>query len=588
MTDDVVSGIQLNIIESYDDAESFMRWLGERRPILACDTETTGLNWWTPNFLRLVQFGDLSTGWVIPWRGWGGLAKEALKRYNGPLVFHNAKFDIKGLETSGVPVKRDKLHDTRSMYHLLDPAHNTGLKELGVRFVDGNADAGQSALKRGMTQNKWTWATVPEDFPPYWIYSALDPVLTAHLYQQGKPQMIGDLGNVYELEVAVLQILDDIERKGARVDVEYCEEQRDRLLNFAEDARDWIDQNYGFGPGNHKKVAAQLQRDGVILSKKTPSGGWSMDAEVHEEIVAETAHPLAKTVLNVRTAEKMGNSYFGNYVEFAIDGILHADINPLGTRTGRRSVSRPPLQQIPRTKLLRDPFIAGEGNRLVSVDFDQLQMRLMACLSRDRGLIDAFLTGGDFFCNMVGRLYGETNIVKSDPRRTPLKNASYALAFGAGDKKFAATAGVPEGPASVAFVQQFDHMFPGIKLYSREIEALALENGTRSGTPYVTTPMGRRQPADYEKGQWKMYALVNYVIQGAEADLFKQTLVDIDRSGLLEYMILPVHDEMVFDVPEGLAEEVAHDVVDIFQTDRGMEVPLTAGSDILTRWGDKY
>jgi DNA polymerase-1 len=576
-----MDNITLNIIESWDDAEAFMRWLGERRAILACDTETGGLDWWRDK-LRLVQFGDLSTGWAIPWEMWGGVAAEALRRYTGPLAFHNAKFDIKYLEVNGVPVKRGNLHDTRSMAHLLDPANSTGLKQLGVRYVDANADAGQTALKKGMQENRWTWATVPTNYPPYWVYSALDPVLTAHLYQQMKPQMIGNLADVYELEIAVLQILDAIERRGARVDVEYCIEKKAMLLGYAAEARAWCKETYGFETGAHKKVAAQLQREGVVLTKKTDSGGWSMD----EEVLASIDHVLAKTVLNVRRTEKMGNSYFGNYIEYAQGDILHPDINPLGARTGRMSVSRPALQQIPRTKLLRDPFIPRSGNRLLSVDFDQVEARLLAHLTQDRALIDAF-SGGDFFCNMAATIYNEPDFQKKDPRRSLVKGATYGTVYGAGVKKFAETAGVTESEGQ-RFMTTFHSAFPGIKIFQREVETIALENGAQDGVPFVTTRLGRRQPADYERGQYKLYALVNYLIQGSAADIFKQTVVDLDRAGLAEYLVLPVHDEAVFDVPEGEVEEIARGVVDVFETDRGWTVPLTAGSDILERWGDKY
>lgn len=100
--------------------------------------------------------------------------------------------------------------------------------------------------------------------------------------------------------------------------------------------------------------------------------------------------------------------------------------------------------------------------------------------------------------------------------------------------------------------------------------------------------MGRRQPADWFHEQWKYYALLNYQIQGAAADAFKNTLIEMDRAGLTEYMILPVHDEVVLDVPIGLAEEIAHDTVECFEADKSWRVPLTAGYDILDRWGSKY
>src|ERR1700677_2499777 len=94
------AAVSLNLVESFADAEEFMRWLGERRPVLACDTETGGLEWWKDR-LRLVQFGDPRAGWAVPWQDWGGLVKEAMRRYDGGVVFHNAKFDQHFLEREG-------------------------------------------------------------------------------------------------------------------------------------------------------------------------------------------------------------------------------------------------------------------------------------------------------------------------------------------------------------------------------------------------------------------------------------------------------------------------------------------------------
>ena len=584
MSDDVVEGVTLNIIESWDEAQLFMAWLGERRPVLACDTETRGLDWWEDHFLRLVQFGDLGTGWVIPWERWGGVAIEALARYSGPLAFHNAKFDIKALEVSGVKVKRGNLQDTRTMAHLLAPDNPTGLKQLGVRYVDAKADAGQTALKNGMLQNRWTWATVPVDFPPYWIYSALDPVLTAHLYQQFRPQIVGDLNDVYELEIAVLQVLNDIEKRGARCDIDYCFARQAEIKTREDEIRQWIRDEYELGAGQNKRIATALQADGVVLRKKTPSGGWCMDSDVLENI----DHPLAQAVLNVRKCHQTADTYFGSYIEGATAGddygIIHPDINPLGARTGRMSVSRPPLQQIPRTKLMRSAFIPREGNRLVSVDFDQMEARLLTHFSADPGLIEAF-GGGDFFMNMGQRIYGHP--IEKGPQRTVVKNAIYATIYGAGAKKFAGMAGISEAEA-MKFRQTLDDQFPRIRAFVRAVENEALANGDKTGVPYVTTPLGRRQPAALERGEYKLYALVNYLIQGTAADIFKRTVVQMDQAGLADYLVLPVHDEAVLDVPIDMAEDVQHETEAIFQSDDSWKVPLTAGGDILDCWGDKY
>jgi DNA polymerase-1 len=578
-----MDNVKLNIVESWEEAQVFMSWLGERRQVLACDTETTGLDWWTEHFVRLVQFGDLNTGWVIPFERWGGLAEEALKRYNGPLVFHNAKFDVKALEISGIPVKRHLVEDTRTMAHLIDPAHLTGLKDLGVRYVDSTCDNGQVVLKKGMLQNRWTWATVPVNFTPYWIYSALDPVLTAHLYKQFRPQIIGDLEEVYEMEIQILWILDAIEKKGVRVDVEYCIEQQSLISKQVDVITEWIRDNWDIGAGQNKLIAEILLKDGVKLTKKTKSkSAWAMD----EDVLSGIDHPLARAALNVRKGKRAANNYFGSYIERQVDGLLHADINPLGARTGRMSVSKPPLQQIPHTKLLRDPFIPRNGNRLVSVDFEQVEYRLIAHLSEDPGLIAGF-AGSDFFCALAAEVYGVPSVEKGDPRRQITKNTMYGVAYGAGEEKSALMTGIPQEEMA-AFRTKFFNTYPGLKAYMRSVTDTAKRNEHQGGIPYVTTPMGRRQPADWFNEQWKYYALLNYQVQGAAGDVFKSALVEMDRAGLTEYMILPIHDEILLDVPAEDAEDVALETIECFEADKSWRVPLTADSKIVDRWGDAY
>src|ERR1017187_10834277 len=112
--------MQVNLVESFEEAEAFMSWLGERRPVLACDTETEGLDWWQ-DAIKLCQFGDFETGWAIPWHLWGGVAIDAIARYAGPITFHNAKFDVSMLSHNGAHIEWSRVHDTRVMSHLLDP-----------------------------------------------------------------------------------------------------------------------------------------------------------------------------------------------------------------------------------------------------------------------------------------------------------------------------------------------------------------------------------------------------------------------------------------------------------------------------------
>lgn len=567
--------LSLNLVETWDDAQDLMRWLGERRNVLAVDTETSGFGWWRER-LRLVQFGDTREGWAIPWEDWPALVREVFRKYDGELAFHNMKFDLHFLEVAGCQVKRHKVHDTSVMAHLLEPHDRIALKEVARRHVDPNAGAGQTELKKAMAQAGWTWGTVPIDFGGFWHYSALDPVLTAYVYEALAPQVRAQFHRVYDLEIACNLVLLDMERRGVRVDLEYCHQKHDELHEFARKARQWMEEHDAAPSG--KRLAAALLRAGVVLTERTPSGNWKLD----EEVLSGISHPLAETALKVRRAEKWANSYFRNFIEMSdANDRVHPSVRPLGAVTGRMSVTDPALQTLPRGRLVRDAFIASEGHVMLGADFEQIEARLLTHYSGDEGLIAAFLSEGDFFTQMARQIYGDPTIEKSDPRRQTTKNAVYAKGYGAGVAQFARTAGITEGEAR-QFLTMMDQTYPGLRRLQNEVERKAKERLTTEGIAYASTLYGRRQIVP----PGKEYKLVNAIIQGTAADIFKQVLVDLDAAGAAEYLVLPVHDEVIFDVPEDIVTDVHATVLEVMQDHETFAVPILADSHTGQRWGD--
>ena len=588
--------VQLELVNSVEMANKFFSWLSQSREVLGFDTETTGLD---PEAgrLRLVQFGDMNAGWSIPWEGWGGVALEALEAYDGPLVGHNAKFDVRWLELHGnIKMKRQNVHCTRLMCHILDPSSSTALKPNAARFVDAKAAHASKALDHAMSEQKWTWATVPIDFQPYWVYGALDTVLTAHLFNVLWPKIQAEFLNVYELEQAVQFVLGDMEARGARIDLNYTNDMSEKLDSYAKQVDDWCMQTYQLKPGSNAAVSKKLIELGADLRNTTPSGTVKLDEEsILTQVLfvdeldkfdfpnGNEAQQLAYQVLKRRKSEKIRSTYLDTFIDLVdADGFVHPQINQLGARTGRMSMERPALQTLPRGRIVRDCFIPREGNNLISADFDGIEMRILAHFAGDNNLIAA-INSGDIHLDTARRVYGDETIQKKDPRRQVAKSVGFAKIYGAGPEKIALTAGTSI-EATKEFLKRYDESFPGVKAFQGQVAHAVHVRRLEEGRAYVKTPIGRLELADGDRE----YALVNALIQGMAADVFKEALVRLDDTDAGQYLLLPVHDEVIVDAPAKDIEEIKRIVVDAMYDDR-WAVPLTVGVDgPLDRWGSKY
>lgn len=572
-----LASVSLKLVDSLDECFAFKRWLSEARPVLAVDTETGGFDYWR-DALRLVVVGDAMTGWAIPWHKWAGLVDETLSIYEGETVFHNAKFDLHFLETNGVRIRRDRMHDTMTASHLIAPLGFHGLKPLSNQWIAPNVSIGQERLHDAMHASGWTWATVPTDFGPYWHYGALDAVLTARLWEKFEPLIALRYQDVYDLEIAVLDVLTNMERRGARVDLPYVTQRIAESEEYLGTTRAWVADNYGgCSLSANRQVAKALIEDGVELTERTQTGHWKLDEATLSTIAG---HPLADAVLSYRKVAKVKKSYFEAIRERADGDVIHARMNAIGARTGRMSIADPPLQQLPRGAVVRDAFIPSPEHVLISCDFDQIEMRLLAHFANETSMIDAIRRGVDLHSYVAESLFGPEF---TDENRQGCKGVNFGKVYGAGDETMAKTIGCSVEDAT-QFRIMYEAQFPRVNEFMREVEAIATERNALGGTPYVTTPIGRRQVGD----AGRLYALVNYLIQGTAADVFKRSLVDLDAAGFGEWLILPVHDEAILDVPAETAPELAREIEQVMTDATTYQVPLSASADVLPeRWGDK-
>lgn len=580
----------LHLVDSVDDAQAFLSWLGERRPILAIDTETTGLQWWTPHFTRLIQFGDGQTGWAVPVRNWRGVAEAALQNIQDdrmPTAWWNLKFDAHALENEGLPLPvKQRAHDGLVMHHILHNGQRHGLKSVGRARWGDAAVVGDQWLKLRKREMGWDWATVPETEPAYWGYAALDTVLTARLVEGMWTELAGVERDAYWREMGALWVMYGAESRGIRVDTTYAGLLRDRWLEEAADMADVLKSEGVSNPNSNRQITEALNLAGWEPDEFTPSGAAKLDKAVLLHLQATFPGDMAERILKFRRLLKWSSAYLK---PFSQAEIIHPSINVLGARTGRMSISNPPLQQLPARgeggKLIRTAVLpARDGEVLYACDFDGQELRYHAHVSNSEQMIEAFQQGVDPHAFTASIAYGVPIDRVTKEQRSAAKNTRFAGLYGAGPAKIAATAGVSVDIIETLY-QAIAERFPQEREFVRVIEAKAKERWADDGEPWVRTWGGRRVVGDGDK----LYALLNYLIQGSCADILKDRLIALNAAGLDKYIVVPVHDEVLFSFPEAEAPELSEQARSIMEMPDTFRVPLTVGIDgPLHTWGDKY
>jgi hypothetical protein len=269
--------------------------------------------------------------------------------------------------------------------------------------------------------------------------------------------------------------------------------------------------------------------------------------------------------------------------ELAVNGVLHASTKPVAARTGRMSVTDPPLQTLPRGRLIRDAFVAREGRAFVMADFAGMEMRALACEAKEENMLAAYARGEDLHNYVATMLYGPDF---TKPQRTICKNGGFGKIYGAGAEKFAVTAKISISDAK-EFLSAYAERFPRVDAYLQEMTNSIMRQigGDRGERGYVELIDGRMLPVDGEKP----YTAVNYKIQGSCAIVLKEKICELANAGLGDFFRLPVHDELLFEPPLEDAADVRETVERIMPDRHNFPgITLEIESDIVPRWGAHY
>jgi len=506
-----------------------------------------------------------------------------------PLVAHGAKPLLRWLASQGVEV-RGLAHDTEVAAYLVDPIEGTyDIGELAERHLGRRPEAATSTagqLDLGGDED----GSGPAASTAAHAVTALHLVapLTAALEARG-------LTSLYEsVEVPLVGVLARMEAVGVGVDAEVLRELNDEMSAEVADLTAQIHRDAGeeFNVNSTPQLRTILfDRLGLTPQRKTKTG-YSTDAASLERLLGE--HPIIEHLLRYREVEKLRSTYGeGLLAEVADDGRIHATFTQTVARTGRLSSEHPNLHNIPvRTDMgrrFRTAFVAADGHELLVADYNQIELRVIAHLAEDPGLISAFESGTDIHNATAASVFGVAPSKVTSEQRAQAKMVSYGLAYGMEAYGLAQRLGI-ETPDAQAILDAYFEAFPAVRTYMDRTVAEARQRGytetlfgRRRQIPELASPNARIRQAGERQA-------MNAGIQGLAADIFKVALVRIDAAladgDLSSRLILQVHDEVLLEVPPDEVADATRLVLDAMGGAFDLRVPLEVNLATGHSWAD--
>ncbi|NWB66199.1 DNA polymerase I [Pseudomonas sp. I8001] len=521
-------------------------------------------------------------------------------------VGQHAKFDmnilancaIGGDPAHGITVRGIAFDTMLESYVLNSVATRHDMDSLAKKYLDHDTVSFQDIAGKGAKQLTFDQIALEQAGP----YAAEDADVTLRLHQELHKQLaaIPSLASVLsDIEMPLVPVLARIERQGALVDAALLGIQSIELGNKMVDLERQAYEIAGeeFNLGSPKQLGAILyEKLGLPVLKKTGKGQASTAEEVLAKL-AEDDYPLPKVLMQYRSMSKLKSTYTDRLPEQINPrtGRVHTSYHQAVAATGRLSSSDPNLQNIPvRTaegRRIRQAFVAPKGYKLLAADYSQIELRIMAHLSKDEGLLNAFRDDLDVHTATAAEVFKvELTEVTSNQRRSA-KAINFGLIYGMGAQKLGKDIGVDTKTAK-AYIDVYFARYPGVREYMERTRAQAADQG------YVETLFGRRlylPEINSNKPQERAGAertAINAPMQGTAADIIKKAMVKVDNwltdSGLDAKVILQVHDELVLEVREDLVAEVSARIREHMSEAAKLDVPLVVDVGVGDNWDEAH
>ncbi len=568
------------LIENEKELFETIEKIGDK--IVAFDTETDSLE--NPNIVGFSFAFEENKAYYVPINHFYlGVTQQinqesALKAIElilqKKVIGHNLKFDFKMLKKYDLPPPTP-LSDTMILAWILDPDSPVGLDSVAKRYLNHQ----NIKYKEVVGKNKnFSEVNIKEATK----YAAEDAIITLKLYKVLKEKIWDEVKwDIENIEMPFINLLIDMELEGITLDIKYMQTLEKKVSSKLEELTKEIYSLAGreFNIKSTKQLSYVLFELLKLPAKKKTKTGYSTDEKVLNSL--KETHPIIPKILEYRKLEKLLNTYILPLQEYAKKNKNHkiyTNFLQTGTATGRLSSKNPNLQNIPTSTdiNIREAFIAQ--NLFVSLDYSQIELRLLAHFSEDEHLINAFLEDKDIHLETAIKIFGEE---KAKEKRHIAKSINFGLIYGMGPKKLSETINVSTKEAK-KFIEKYFATFPTVKSFLEKTKALARERG------YVETLLKRRRFFDFAAANARTIAnfereAVNTIFQGSAADIIKKAMIEIKTQFPKSKMILQIHDELIFDIT---SKEEAYQYQEIMQNVFKLKIPLKVGISFGKRWGE--
>lgn len=587
--------------------EQLDKWLAKLQTsrLMCFDTETTSLDPMTAKIVGMSFSVEAGSAAYLPLKHdyfdapeqlnfaeTLAKIKPILENSSIKKVGQNFKYDQHVLANHGIALN-GIAHDTMLESYVFESHKTHGMdalaeRHLGIQTISFEEVAGKGAKKVPFNQ-----VTIEEASE----YAAEDADITLQLHEAMYPQISTDakLDYIYsQIEMPSSQVLFTIERNGVLIDRDMLNIQSNeigvKLVALENQAYELAGQPFNLGsPKQLQEIL--FDKLGIKPIKKTPSGAPSTDEDVLQELALD--HPLPKVLLEYRGLAKLKSTYTDKLPRMinAQTGRVHTSYNQAVAITGRLASSDPNLQNIPvrsaEGRRIREAFIAPKGSHIVSADYSQIELRIMAHLSKDEGMLAAFANNEDIHRHTAAEVFGvERENVDSEQRRYA-KVINFGLIYGMSAFGLAQNLNIERG-AAASYIERYFARYPGVREYMQNTREIAKQKG------YVETYFGRRlwvpeinSPNSMRRAGAER-AAINAPMQGTAADLIKLAMIAVDKwlrdEKLQTKLIMQVHDELVLEVPDNELGLVKQKLPELMQNVAKLDVPLLAEVGAGSNW----